>query len=335
MSFSGSSFNSYSRFVFFLLGGIFLVVGIGLFFFLGNIPYAGGAMQLTGGIFIVVAIIVIIAGFIAGRNAQATQQILQTGIAGTATITGLTQTGVYLNENPQIAMNLLIQLPGEVPYAASIKQVVPLMLLGRLSSGAPLSVRVDQMDRSKVEIDWNNTGFAAAPPAASMAAAQQMMSTPAVAAAMAGAPSMAGAPGMAAAPAMTGATPGSSTDESLAQVQAALGASGGGMQVANPFSNPGQANFTVEQLRAYLRQNGLEAQAHVDKLEDTGQTVGDEHLFKVESTLLIPGQAPQKLPASSAMVPVAVAHKLFQGMTVPVRYAAENHDLLMVEWDKI
>jgi len=107
------------------------------------------------------------------------------------------------------------------------------------------------------------------------------------------------------------------------------------MQVANPFSNPAQANFSVEQLRAWLRQNGLEAQAHVDKLEDTGQTVGDEHLFKIESTLMIPGQSPQKLPASSMMVPVAVSHKLFQGMTLPVRYAAENHDLLMVEWDKV
>jgi hypothetical protein len=315
--------NSYSKFIFFLMGAIFLVVGIGLFFFLGSIPFAGGAMQLTGGIFIVVGIIMLIAGFVAGRNAQATQQILQTGIAGTATITGLTQTGVYLNENPQIAMNLLVQLPGEVPYAASVKQVVPLMLLGRLSSGAPLSVRVDQMDRSKIEIDWNSTGFAASPQAAQMAAAQQMMAQGA-----------AGAPQMSAAPAMTGATPGSSTDESLSQVQAAL-ASSGGMQVANPFSNPGQANFTVEQLRAWLRQNGLEAQAHIDKLEDTGQTVGDEHLFKLESTLLIPGQSPQKLPASSAMVPVAVAHKLFQGMTVPVKYAAENHDLLMVEWDKV
>jgi len=317
--------NSYSKFIFYLMGVIFLVVGLGLFIGLGGLPYAGGAMQLTGGIFVVVGIIMLVAGVIAGRNAANTQQILQTGIAGTATITGLTQTGVYMNENPQIAMNLLVQLPGEVPYAANVKQVVPLMLLGRLSSGAPLSVRVDQMDRSKVEIDWSNTGFSATPQAASaMAAAQQMMAAGA-----------AGAPAMAAAPAMSGTTPGSSTDESLAQVQAALASSGGGMQVANPFSNPGQANFTVEQLRAWLRQNGLEAQAHVDKLEDTGQTVGDEHLFKIESTLLIPGQSPQKLPASSMMVPVAVSHKLFQGMTLPVRYAAENHDLLMVEWDKV
>ena len=105
--------------------------------------------------------------------------------------------------------------------------------------------------------------------------------------------------------------------------------------VANPFSNPGQANFTVEQLRAYLRQSGLQATAHIDKMEDTGQTVGDERVFKMEMTLNILGQAAQKLPASAAMVPVAKAHRLFQGMDVPVRYAAENHDLLMVEWDKI
>jgi hypothetical protein len=320
MSYSGSSFNSYSRFVFFLLGGIFLVVGLGLFIGLGSIPYAGGAMQLTGGIFVVVAIIVIIAGLVAGKNAAATQQVLQTGIPGTATITGLTQTGVYLNDNPQIAMNLLVQLPGEVPYAANIKQVVPLMLLGRLSSGAPLSVRVDQMDRSKVEIDWSSTG-AIAPQAAAMMGSAGM--PPMVQQAMAQA-TAAGMP--------MGA---SGMDESLSQVQAALGNSTGGMQVANPFSQPGQGNYTVEQLRAYLRQNGLEAQAHVDTLEDTNQTVGDEHVFKIEMTLNIPGAAPQKLPGSAAMVPVAVAHKLFQGMTLPVRYAAENHDLLMVEWDKV
>jgi hypothetical protein len=300
MSYSGSSFNNYSRFIFFLLGGIFLIVGLGLIIGLGGIPFAGPAMVMTGGIFVVVAIVVIIAGLIAGKNAARTDQILQTGIPGTASITGLTQTGVYVNENPQIAMNLLVQLPGEVPYAANVRQVVPLMLLGRLSSGAPLSVRVDQMDRSKVEIDWQSTGFAA--PAA-MSASQPTM--------------------------------GGQQDESLAQVQAALAGSAGGMQVANPFSNQQQANYSVEQLRAYLRQNGLQAQAHVDRLEDTGQIVGDERVYKMEMTLNIPGHSPQKLPASAAMVPVAVSHKLFQGKYLPVRYAAENHDLLMVEWDKV
>src|SRR3954452_1627748 len=324
MSFTGSTYSGYSRFVFFLLGGIFLVVGLGLIIGLGSIPFAGGAMVTTGAIFVVVAIIVIIAGLLAGRNASKTNQVLQTGIAGSATITGLTQTGVYLNDQPQIRMNLLVQLPGEVAYAATHQEFVPLMLLGRLSSGAPLSVRVDQMDRSKIVVDWQGTGFAA--PQQQPFPQQQPM--------MAGGVPMT-APGFQPIAPAYAAAPGGQMDESLAQVQTALGGSAGGMQVANPFSQPGQQNLTVEQLRAYLGQNGLEASAHVDQLEDTGQTVGDERVFKMQMTLSIPGQAPSTLPASAAMVPVAVSHKLFQGMTLPVRYAAENHDLLMVEWDKV
>jgi hypothetical protein len=55
----------------------------------------------------------------------------------------------------------------------------------------------------------------------------------------------------------------------------------------------------------------------------------------MQMTLSIPGQPPQTVPASAGMVPVAVSHKLFQGMSLAVRYAAENHDLLMVEWDRV
>src|SRR3954452_7202536 len=327
MSFTGSTYSGYSRFVFFLLGGIFLVVGLGLIIGLGSIPFAGGAMVTTGAIFVVVAIIVIVAGLLVGRSASRTDQILQTGISGSATITGLTQTGVYLNDLPQIRMNLLVQLPGEVPYAATHQEFVPLMLLGRLSSGAPLSVRVDQMDRSKIVVDWQGTGFGA-PQAQPLP-----IGTPMMAGAQPMMPAMASAGASASAGIMSPA--GGQMDESLAQVQAAIGGSSTGMQVANPFSQPGQQNLTVEQLRAYLRQNGLEASAHVDQLEDTGQTVGDERVFKMQMTMTIAGQAPSTLPASAAMVPVAVSHKLFQGMTLPVRYAAENHDLLMVEWDKV
>jgi hypothetical protein len=323
MSYSSSTYSGYSRFIFLLMGAIFLVVGLGLAIGLGGLPYAGGAMTMTGGIFAVVGVILLVAGVVAGRNAARTDAVLQTGIPGSASITGLTQTGVYVNENPQIQMNLLVQLPGEVPYAASVKQIVPLMLLGRLSSGAPLSVRVDQLDRAKIVIDWNSTG-AIAPQQPMLGMAPMTTVAPGMSAAPMGGMPMAGMP-----------MAGGQQDESLAQVQAAMAGAGAGMQVANPYASPAQANYTVEQLRGYLRQSGLQASAHVDRLEDTGQVVGDERVFKMEMTLSIPGQPPQKLPASAAMVPVAVAHKLFQGMNVPVRYAAENHDLLMVEWDKV
>src|SRR4029079_6278342 len=107
-----------------------------------DIPFAGGTMLLTGGLLAVVGIALIVGGFVVGRRAGSTNQLLQTGTAGTATITGLTQTGMYFNDNPQIRMQSLVSLPGQTPYAAQHTEIVPLMLLGRLNSGAPLSVRV-------------------------------------------------------------------------------------------------------------------------------------------------------------------------------------------------
>jgi hypothetical protein len=122
-------------------------------------------------------------------------------------------------------------------------------------------------------------------------------------------------------------------DESLAQVQAAL--SGAGAAVPAAFASPEQGGYTIEQLRAWLRQNGLEAQARVDFIEDTGKLVGDERLYTMEMTLLVPGSAPEKLARSAAMVPVGVSSKLVAGMTLPVKVAAANHHLLTVEWDKV
>jgi hypothetical protein len=129
------------------------------------------------------------------------------------------------------------------------------------------------------------------------------------------------------------AGPGSGMDESLAQVQAAL--AGSGAAVPPAFATPDQAGYTVEQLRAWLRANGVEAQAHVDFLEDTGKVVGDERLFTMEMTLMVPGASPEKLPRSAAMVPMAASSRLRQGMTLPVKVASENHHLLTVEWEKV
>jgi hypothetical protein len=210
-------------------------------------------------------------------------------------------------------MGLLVNMPGQTPYAAQHTEVVPLMLLGRLTNGAPLQVRVDPMNLNRIAVDWGGSGLMGGGLAGAMPASQA-------------------ATGAMPASAMGSAT-GSGMDESLTQVQAALAASG--VQAAAPFQTAAQGNFTVEQLRAYLRQSGQDASATIDSLEDTGKVVGDEHLYTMEMTLKIPGSPDQKLPKSAAMVPVAKAHRLFQGMTVPVKYEATNHDLLMVDWEKI
>ena len=342
MSFSGSSYGRYSRLWLIITGAILLAVGGGMALTLGGIPFAGGTMLLTGGILAAVGIALIVIGIIVGQRAAATDQLLQTGVAGTAAITGLTQTGMYFNENPQVRMHLLVSLPGQTPYATTHTEVVPLILLGRLSSGAPLAVRVDPANLNRLAVDWSSSGFAAGgmpmmggiPMMGGMPMGQSTMGAQPVAAAGA-VPFSAGEATSpdAAAPSPAPAVSSSGMDESLGQVQAAM--QQGGMAAPAPFSLPGQASLTVEQLRAYLRQSGVEGTARVDMLEDTGQTVGDERLVRMQLLLNPAGPSPMPLPASAAMVPVAKSHKMYQGMTVPVRYEATNPNLLMVDWDKI
>ena len=307
--FTGGTIGNYSRLWLIITGGILLGVGAILAVSLGGIPFAGTAMVLTGGFMALVGIILVIVGVIVGRRAASTDALLTSGTLATATITGLTQTGMYFNEQPQIRMGLLVNVPGQTPYAAQHTEIVPLMLLPRLSNGVPLQVRVDPMNLNSIAVDWGSSGLT-------------------------GSLAMGAMPASGAQP-VSGATPasGSGMGESLAQVQAALASSG--MAAAAPFQTAAQGNFTVEQLRAYLRQNGKDASATIDALNDSGQVVGDERLYTMEMTLKIPGQPDKKLPKSAAMVPLDKMHKLFQGMTVPVKYEATNPDLLMVDWQKL
>ncbi len=125
----------------------------------------------------------------------------------------------------------------------------------------------------------------------------------------------------------------SGVDETLNQVQAALAASGAA--AAAPFAVADRGNYSVEQLRQYLRTSGLQGEARIDKLTDTGQIVGDERLYTMQVTLSLPGREPLQLAESAAMVPLRAMHKVRVGWKVPVRVAADNPNLMMFEWDKV
>ena len=319
--FTGGTIGNYSRLWLIITGGILLAVGAIMAITLGSIPFAGGTMVLTGGIMALVGIGLIIGGVIVGKRAASTDALLMTGMQASATITGLTQTGMYVNEQPQIRMGLLVTIPGQTPYAAQHTEIVPLMLLGRLTNGSPLQVRVDPTDLNRIAVDWGASG---------VGEGSSLMG----AMALGGATPLTGAlPASGAVPASSAGASASGSGVTLAQMQQALGSSTGG--AAAPYATAEQGNYTVEQLRAYLRQNGQDATATVDQLDDTGKVVGDEHIYRMSMTLKIPGQADQMLPLSDAMVPAAKAHKVFQGMTLPVKYEATNHDLLMVDWEKV
>ena len=120
--------------------------------------------------------------------------------------------------------------------------------------------------------------------------------------------------------------------ETLAAVQAAVQQVGA--QAGPVFAAGEQSGYTVEQLRAYLRQNGIQGSARIDRLEDTGRIVGDERVFTTTVTVDVPGQASRVDGPSATMIPMGGAAQGGRGQMVPVLVAPDNPHLLMFEWDR-
>lgn len=297
-AFTSSTFNRYAGKWLIATGVFELALGAVFAFFGAAVPIVAGGFFLTAAILGATGLVLVWFGLRARRGAADADRIATSGLAGTASITSMTQTGMSLNDQPQVEMDLLVTIPGRAPYQASRKEFVPLILLGRLSSGQPLPVRVDPADPQRIVIDWGAPGTA--PVAASSFQASA---------------------------AATG------QDETLAQVQAALAESG--LPAAAPYGSAEQGGYTVDQLRAAVRANGIDGTATIDKLADTGEIVGDEKLFTMEVTLHVPGRPDQRLPASAAMVPITAAANVAVGRTVPVKVARDNPNLVLFEWEKV
>ena len=278
-----------------LMGVIFLVVGIAAYVTIGSV------LALMSIIFVVVGVGMIGVGIYLRRGSAADQANLASSTLGSAQILSVTQTGMTLNEQPRIKFDLAVSLPGQAPYQVSHAEFVPLILLVRCQPGATVAVRVNPAKPDKVTISWNEM-----PPSAGGSAVP--------------------AGGYAGAPAGAGA-------ESLAQVAAAMQSSGAA--VAPVFAMPDQANYSVEELRQWVRQNGIPGTARIDQLSDAGQTVGNDRMMMMQTTLQVPGRPPFQGPLSAAMVPVDKIGRLAVGVTLPVLVAPNNPNLTMFEWDKI
>jgi len=77
---------------------------------------------------------------------QKTQMLMATGIVGQATIDSVTDTGVTINENPEIAIALTVTVPGGEPYKATLKQVISRLAIAGYQPGATVPVRVSPDD---------------------------------------------------------------------------------------------------------------------------------------------------------------------------------------------
>ena len=79
-------------------------------------------------------------------EAQKAQHLMANGRVGTATVVSLSQTGAFVNENPQVELDLDVTVEGLEPYRATHKQVLAMIAVPQFQPGASVPVRVDPRD---------------------------------------------------------------------------------------------------------------------------------------------------------------------------------------------
>jgi hypothetical protein len=92
------------------------------------------------------------------ENMQAEQALLQTGTPAAGTIKSFQDTGALVNFNPQVIIELDVEVDGGAPYTVQTSTSVPQTMLAQLTPGNKLALRVDQANPQNIAIDWARFG---------------------------------------------------------------------------------------------------------------------------------------------------------------------------------
>lgn len=101
-----------------------------------------------------IGFLMLLATIATARRGAEMDRLRATGIPGQAQILAMTQTGVYVNKQPVVSLQLQVQTGMHPPYTVTRREVVPMIALGRLTNGHPLQVKVDQANPMNLVILW-------------------------------------------------------------------------------------------------------------------------------------------------------------------------------------
>lgn len=87
-----------------------------------------------------------------GRQQADAQRLMATGLIAQATVRAVRDTGMTINQNPQVEFDLLVSFDNHEPYEVTHRQVVSRLVLANFQPGASIPVRVDPADPSRVLI---------------------------------------------------------------------------------------------------------------------------------------------------------------------------------------
>jgi MFS family permease len=92
---------------------------------------------------------------LSGADLEAAAKAGEPQQAATITIEGKRQTGVYINEQPRIEFDLLVEPEGLPSYRVKKKATVPHSALSDIGIGDGFAAKVDPADPDRIAIDWN------------------------------------------------------------------------------------------------------------------------------------------------------------------------------------
>ena len=283
--------------LFWIIGGL-AFIGAGFLW-----PIVRGTFWTIGGIWFVVGLFLrYLGGRMAASYAKA-QQLKATGLPARGTIQSLEQTGLYVNEQPQVAITMQVEMDGRSPYVVTRKEIVPLIALGRLSSGQPLPLKVNPADPNDLVIEWDQP---APPPVGGWYAA----------------------PGSQ--PAPTATTTGGFDLGALGVAGLAAAA---GTPVASAGSPQVAGGMDMDALEAHLAANGIDGTGVLENVIDTGMTMNGQKLMVLDMTVNVPGKAPYRTNSPSLVDPTKAA-RVVKGATIPITVDPNNPQILMAEWDR-
>ncbi|HMR99865.1 MAG TPA: hypothetical protein PKE62_11470 [Anaerolineales bacterium] len=74
------------------------------------------------------------------------EELMKVGTQGEATILSLQDTGMFVNNNPRVTVQLEIRLPTMAPYQLTKTMTVPIIRLAQVQTGSIVQVMVDMSD---------------------------------------------------------------------------------------------------------------------------------------------------------------------------------------------
>ncbi|MCM5680915.1 hypothetical protein M8A51_15420 [Schlegelella sp. S2-27] len=110
---------------------------------------------------VAVALVVVLGvAFYSAHVGYRDEQLRRNGVAATARVVAIKQTGTWSGNNPEVELALEITRPGEPAYAHTLRRVVPVVNAPAVQPGAVIRLKIDPQRPDRIVIDepWASEG---------------------------------------------------------------------------------------------------------------------------------------------------------------------------------